>query len=66
MEPSNAATRILEYLGVYGAMLGTRAKYRGPTPPRQMRKGEDGQRKAGGYGRGLRNFCNRQPSKGRI
>lgn len=30
--------------------------YRTATPNRQMRRGEDGQRKAGRYGRGLRNW----------
>ena len=66
MEQQNAAMQILAYLNVYGAMLGTRVKYRGPTPKRTMRKGEDGMRRPGAYGKGLRNWCNRQPSKGRI
>lgn len=66
MHHQNAAEQILEYLGVYGAMLGTRAKYRGATPKRVMRKGEDGQRKPGGYGKGLRNWCDCKPSKGRV
>lgn len=58
MEPETTASRLLAFLGVYGAMLGTRAKYRGATPQRTMRKGEDGQRKPGDYGRGLRNWIN--------
>lgn len=66
MHHQNAAEQILEHLGVYGAMLGTRVKYRGATPERQMRKGEDGMRKAGRYGKGLRNWCNRKPNTGRI
>lgn len=60
MAPENAAVQLLTHLGVYGAMLGTRAKYRTATPERRMRKGEDGQRKPGGFGRGLRNWINRQ------
>jgi len=66
MEQQNAAQQILAYLNVYNAMLGTRAKFRGATPPKTMRKGEDGRRRPGAYGKGLRNWCNQQPSKGRI
>lgn len=65
MKPMNAAQQILAHLNVYGAMLGTRAKYRGPTPARSMRKGEDGMRKPGRYGKGLRNWCNGKASRGR-
>lgn len=35
-------------------------KHTHPTAPRTMRKGEDGSRKAGGYGRGLRNMITRK------
>lgn len=66
MEPQNIACQLLAHLGVYGAMLGTRAKYRGATPERSMRKGEDGQRKPGRYAKGLRNWCNNKPYKGRV
>lgn len=60
MHHQNAAEQILEHLGVYSMMLDTKITYRGATPPRRMRKGEDGQRKAGAYGRGIRNLITRQ------
>ena len=66
MKQQNIACQILAHLNVYSAMLGTRIKYRGPTPERSFRKGEDGQRKPGRYGKGLSNWCNRKPSKGRV
>lgn len=59
MEPQNAAQQILSLLGVYAA-CGVMRRFRYATPERGMRKGEDGQRKAGGYGKGLRNWANRQ------
>lgn len=65
MGQQNAAMQILAYLNVYGAMLGTRVKYRGATPPKTMRKGEDGMRKPGAYGKGLRNWINRTQAQRR-
>lgn len=66
MEQQNAAVQILTHLGVYSMMLGSKVTFRGATAPRSMRKGEDGLRKPGRYGKGLRNWINRKPSKGRI
>lgn len=65
-EVNNEATALMAHLGVYSAMLGSRFKFRGPTPERTMRKGEDGLRKPGRYGKGLRNWMNAKPSKGRV
>lgn len=57
METSNTATQLLAHLGVYGAMLGTRAKYRGATPQRKV-MGRNGTKRAGAFGKGLRNAIN--------
>lgn len=61
MREQTTAELLLAHIGVYSAMLGTKITYRGATPIKKdrMRKGEDGQRKAGAYGKGLRNWCNR-------
>ena len=61
-EPKNAAQAILAQLGVYKT-LGMKKQYRYATPERAMRKGEDGSRKPGGYGKGLRNWINRENAK---
>ena len=58
MKPETTASKLLAHLGVYSMLLGTKIVYRGATPERRMRKGEDGQRKPGGYGKGLRNWIN--------
>ncbi len=65
MKTMNEAQHILARLNVYGAMMGTRVKYRGPTPVRSMRKGEDGMRKPDRYGKGLRNWITRKQAQER-
>jgi len=56
MKPETTASKLLAHLGVYSMLLGSKISYRGATPKRTMRKGEDGLRKAGRYGKGLRNW----------
>jgi len=62
----NCAQQILAHVGVYAAQLRRDTGYRLATPPRRMRKGEDGMRKAGGYGRGLTNWRTGKPNRGRV
>lgn len=52
LAPETEATRLRARVGIAQA-AGT-APWRMPTPPRHMRKGEDGQRKPGAYGKHLR------------
>lgn len=60
----NVAQQIHFVLGVHNPTH-PQTRYRLATAERHMRKGEDGQRKPGGYGRGLRNWINGKQMKAR-
>ena len=53
MTPVNRATQILAFLGVYKA-FGLRRQYRYATPQREVHG-----KRAGAFGRGMRNWANR-------
>lgn len=62
----NEAQQLHAALGVHDPKVPKQVHLKGyATPERQMRKGEDGMRKAGGYGKSLRNWCNQQARKSR-
>lgn len=60
----NTAQQIHFALGVHNPLVPAN-KYRLATAERYMRKGEDGQRKPGGYGKGLRNWITGKNLKAR-
>lgn len=55
MKPETTASKLLAHLGVYSMLLGSKIVYRGATPPRKV-MGRNGTKRAGAYGRGLRNW----------
>lgn len=55
MEPQTTASQLLAHLNVYGMMLGSKISYRGATPKRKV-MGRNGTKRAGAYGKGLRNW----------
>lgn len=58
MEPQTIASQLLAHLGVYGMMLGSKISHRGATPKRKV-MGRNGTKRAGAYGKGLRNWITR-------
>jgi hypothetical protein len=57
MTPETTASKLLAHLGVYSMMLGSKIVYRGATPARKV-MGRNGTKRAGAYGKGLRNWIN--------
>lgn len=65
MSEPTVAIRLLKHLGYFSPIV-PKPSHRLGTAQRTMRRGEDGMRKAGGYGRGLRNWLTGKPGKGRV
>lgn len=65
MKEPSVALRLMEHLGCFDPKV-PKPAHRLATAQRHMRRGEDGMRKAGGYGRGLLNWRTNKPTKGRV
>lgn len=61
-KPLTTAQQIHHAIGVHDPKV-PKQVYRSATPERQMRKGEDGMRKPGAYGRNLMAYFDRQRGK---